>query len=404
MRRRFADEAVPAPGAEPAPNPLSTATVVHVITGLDMGGAELILARLTGAARRHRHVVVALGGDGAVGPRLRAAGISVHALGLSRGAALATGVPRLVGILRRERPAAIQGWLAHGNFVATIAHALTRSRAPLLWNVRQSLSDLAFEKRSTQMLIRFNARLSRRPVHILYNSNLGASQHEAIGYAPERRRIIANGFDLQRFAPSPERRRATRAALGIADREILVGLIGRFHPTKNHAAFLAAAARIAETEPDVRFLAAGPGVTADNPALATALADPRLAGRCLLLGPRDDVPALNNAMDIACNVSIGESFSNTLGEAMASGLPCVVTKSGDSALILGDGGIVCADAGPPAIAEAIGAMIRAGTEQRRRLGEIARARMEAGYSLETMVARYEDLYDEVLGRSQERRN
>jgi glycosyltransferase involved in cell wall biosynthesis len=376
-------------------------TVLHVITGLGMGGAELILARLTASARRHRHVVVSLGGEGAVGPLLRSAGIRVHVMNLGGVAALATAVPRLIRILRRERPEVIQGWLAHGNFAATVARAFARRDVPLLWNIRQSLSDLALEKRSTQGLIRFNARLSRKPSHILYNSSLSAGQHEAIGYAPERRRIIANGFDLQRFAPSPERRRATRASLGITDDQVLVGLIGRFHPTKNHSAFFAAAAAVAEAEPDVRFLAAGPGVTADNPALTAVIADPRLAGRCLLLGPRDDAPALNNAMDIACNVSIGESFSNTLGEAMASGLPCVVTDSGDSTAILGAGGLVCADAGPQAIAEAIGTMIRAGPEHRRQLGEFARARMESGYSLQTMVARYEDLYDEVLGPAQE---
>ena len=386
-------------GVEPASNPLSTATVLHVITGLNMGGAELALAQLAGSARRHGHVVVSLGGEGAVGPRLRAAGIPVHAMGLGRSAALATAIPRLVRILRRERPGAVQSWLAHGNFVATMAHAFARSKVPLLWNIRQSLSDLALEKRSTQMLIRFNARISRKPVFILYNSHLAATQHEMIGYASDRRRIIANGFDLRRFAPSAERRRATRASLGIADHEIVVGLVGRFHPTKNHAAFFAAASRIAETEPDVRFLFAGPGVTAGNPDLIATIADPRILERCLLLGLRHDLPALNNAMDIACSVSIGESFSNTLGEAMASGVPCVITNSGDSIHILGDGGIVCADSGPQAISDAVCAMIRAGPEHRRQRGEIARARMEARYSLETMVTHYEDLYDEVLGRS-----
>lgn len=395
MRRRVADK------REPLADPHATATILHIITGLDMGGAELSLARLTESARRHRHVVVSLGGEGVVGSRLKSAGISVHTMNLGGGSALAMAAPRLMRILRRERPAVIQGWLAHGNFAATMARALARLKAPLLWNIRQSLSDLALEKRATQHLIRFNARLSRKPVHILYNSTLSASQHEAIGYAPARRRIIANGFDLQRFMASPERRLATRASLGVADDQILVGLIGRYHPTKNHAAFFAAAARIAETEPAVRFLAAGPGVTADNPELASIIADPRLAGRCLLLGQRDDAPALNNAMDIACNVSIGESFSNTLGEAMASGLPCVVTDTGDSAAILGDSGIVCADPGADAVAAAIDAMVRAGPERRLRLGELARARMEAGYSLQTMVARYEDLYDEVLDRPQE---
>jgi glycosyltransferase involved in cell wall biosynthesis len=379
--------------------PAPSEAVVHLITGLGMGGAEMVLAQLARSARRHRHVVVSLGSEGYIGPQLEAAGISVCCLGLNRAAGLTTFVPRLARILHRERPRAIQGWLAHGNLVATIGRALSGFKVPLLWNVRQSLSDLAHEKRSTQMLIRFNARISNQPATIVYNSYLAAAQHEMIGYSPERRLIIANGFDLQRFAPSAERRRAARESLGIADEDILVGLIGRFHPTKNHAAFFAAASRIAETERNVRFLVAGPGVVLDNPDLRAMIPDPRILERCLLLGPRDDLPALYNAMDIACSVSLGESFSNTLGEAMASGVPCITTNSGDSARIVGDSGIVCADAGPQAIAAAICAMIRAGGAQRGQLGKIARARMEARYSLEAMLASYDNLYDEVPGRS-----
>lgn len=359
----------------------------------------MVLARLARSAKRHRHVVVSVGSEGYVGPQLEAAGVATFSLGLQGAAGLATMVPRLARILHRERARVIQGWLAHGNLAATLGRALSGFKAPLLWNVRQSLSDLALEKRSTQRLIRFNARLSRQPTFIIYNSHLAAAQHEMIGYAPDRRLIIANGFDLQRFAPSAERRRAARQSLGIADENILVGLIGRFHPTKNHAGFFAAASRIAETEPNARFLLAGPGVAADNPDLIATIPDPGILDRCLLLGPRHDLPALYNATDIACSVSLGESFSNTLGEAMASGVSCITTNSGDSAHILGDAGIVCADPGPQAITDAVRAMIRAGPVRRAQLGRLARAIMEARYSLDAMLASYENLYDEMLGRS-----
>lgn len=392
--------------AERAPPPSSPrgATVVHVITGLGMAGSELSLARLATAARRHRHVVVSLADEGAIGPQLASAGVRVHTLGMKGPLDVPRALYRLRRILRSERADIVQGWLAHGNFLATLAHGLPRSGAVLLWNIRQSLSDIALERRSTRALIRLNARLSRRPLHILYNSERSAAQHEAIGYAAEKRRLIPNGFDLARFAPSMERRRTTRSTLGIADDAPLVGLIGRFHPTKNHRAFLAAASEVLESHPEARFLLAGPGVTPDNPELRAMAGDARLRQRCLFLGARDDVHDLNNALDIACNVSVGESFSNTMGEAMASGIPCVVTDSGDSVAIVGDSGIVCADGGPEAIAAAIGTLIEAGVERRGALGEAARRRMEEMFSLETMVTRYEELYDDVLEKPHRREN
>ena len=385
----------------PVPNPLNEdphgrATVVHVITGLDVAGSELVLAQLVSGARRHRHVVVSLGSEGQIGARLRDKGIPVHALGLRFSNPL-PGFLRLLKILRAERARIVQGWLAHGNFAAALAQRLLGPDVRLLWTIRQSLSDLALEKRTTRAIIRLNARLSRRPTRIIYNSHLSACQHEAIGYAPERRLVVANGFDLERFRPSDPRRETMRRTLGFSNEEVVVGLIGRFHATKNHRTFFAAAARVLAAEPNARFLLAGTGVTTDNPALLAEVEDTAILECSRLLGTRDDVEALNNALDIACNVSIGESFSNAVGEAMASGVPCVVTETGDALQLVGDTGIVCTARDDRTIADAICRLIAQGEEPRRRLGARARSRMERNYSLEAMVAHYEDLYDATLG-------
>jgi glycosyltransferase involved in cell wall biosynthesis len=370
--------------------------ILHVITGLGRGGAETMLAKIVSGSAGYRHSVLSLTGKGEIGAQLEALGIRVDALDLDRRRRWIGALPRLRRIVREQRPDLIQGWLNHGNLAALVGKILAGAGAPAVWNVRQSLGDMRFDKWGTRQVIRINARLSRRPAAILYNSVAGARDHEALGYAPEKTVLIPNGFDLDRFRPQPSRRAEIRRSLGVGEDELLIGLIARFDPWKNHGAFFAAASSILARAPESRFLFAGHGIFADSPALRALIQDPLVLERSLLLGPRLDMPELNAALDIACNVSHGEGFPNTIGEAMAAAVPCVVSPTGDMPAIVGEGGVVAASAGPDDIAAAVLALIGEGSEGRARIGRAARERIAAHFSLPAIVARYETIYANLL--------
>jgi glycosyltransferase involved in cell wall biosynthesis len=370
--------------------------ILHIITGLGRGGAEAMLVKLIGASSRYRHDVLSLTGRGEIGAQLETSGASVDTLGLDRAAGWLPALPRLRALVRKRRPDLIQGWLNHGNLAALAGKILAGTGAPAVWNVRQSLLGMQFEKWQTRQVIRINARLSRRTAAILYNSAAGARDHEAIGYAPDKTVLVPNGFDLDRFRPQPDRRAEIRRSLGIGDDELLIGLVARFDPWKNHAAFFAAASAILARAPASRFLLAGDGMVADNPALRALIRDPLVLERSLLLGGRSDMPALNAALDIACNVSHGEGFPNAIGEAMASGVPCMVTAAGDMPAIVGETGVVASSSDPRDIADAVLALIDQGTEGRNLMGRAARERIAARFSLPTIVARYEAIYANLL--------
>ena len=370
--------------------------ILHIITGLGRGGAETMLAKLSLGGGRHEHEVVSLGEIGPIGGQLASEGVSVHALRMGGVAGGIAALPRLVRLVRASRPQIVQGWMNHGNLAATAAHAMAGDGAPaLVWNIRQSLSAPGCDGWLTNRIIRANARLSHRPARILYNSVAGAVDHEAIGYRSEKRRIIPNGFDIDRFLPSPAARATTRRALGVADEDVLIGLVARVDPWKNHAGFLAAAAELRREGRAPRFLLAGKGASSDNRDLLDLVARHGLKDHVLLLGERTDVPALTAALDIACIVSHGEGFPNALGEAMACGVPCVVTDVGDCRAIVGDAGIVCASGSAVDIAAAMARLVDAGGEKRAELGRQARARIERHYSLQAVVAQYDALYEEV---------
>jgi glycosyltransferase involved in cell wall biosynthesis len=146
---------------------------------------------------------------------------------------------------------------------------------------------------------------------------------------------------------------------------------------KDHAGFLRAAAIVAQDYPHARFVLAGTGISAKQPALAEGLKQNGLQGSLTLLGERSDIRRLNNAFDIGYSASaLGRRFFNPIGEAMASGVPCAVMDVGDSAYIVGDSGLVTPSREPQALANAIMHLIDMRRASRQQLGAKARKRIQ----------------------------
>jgi glycosyltransferase involved in cell wall biosynthesis len=146
----------------------------------------------------------------------------------------------------------------------------------------------------------------------------------------------------------------------------------------------------------------GRGVDDDNTELRRLIQESGLAGRTHLLGERDDVPRLTAALDVFSLSSYCESFPNVIGEAMACGVPCVVTDVGDASLIVEETGRVVPPRDPSALAGAWAEMIELGEERRAALGRAALARVRGLFPVKSVVRRYEALYESVLaGRTPE---
>lgn len=368
--------------------------VLHVITSLDPDGAQTMLLKLVSRSHgdRFRHAVVALRG-GSLARRFADLGVDVSIAGVSRPTSLPAAFFRLRRAVRAARPDVIHGWLAHGNVAAEAARALGAPRATVLWNVRDTNPDLHAKGFGPRAVPRLAGLLSRRPARVVNNSVESARVHtETLGYDPERWEIVPNGFDTSEFRPSPAARRAVREEIGVADGAPLVGLVKRYHADKGHGVFFDAAREIAATRPDARFLLAGRGTGRDNAAVLDELSARGLSDRFVLLGHRDDARRVHCALDVAVSSSETEGFPNTIGEAMACGVPCVVTDVGDSARLVGDTGSVVAPRDPSALAAAVGALLDLDASAREALGDRARERVEREYSLDAVVGLYERLY------------
>lgn len=367
---------------------LTQMDVLHVISGLGPGGAEHMLCRLVAATPHVSHRVLSLSGRGILSAALESSGAEI----IDRGSG-AKGVRGLARAMAGNSPDIIQGWMYHGNLTATLLKIRFPS-ASLIWGIRQSISLKQFTKPTTRILIGAQAIISKLPDVIVYNSLEAALGHEAGGFSSVRRELVANGFDVEIFAPDAAVRRTVRSDLGIADDEVVVGLVARWDPWKNHPGFLRVATLLSEEYPECRFIMLGKGIDWSNVELVSLIGD-SLRERVILLGDRRDVQAINNAFDVACNVSHGEGFPNAVGEAMACGRMCVVTPVGATESLIGDCGVVAASTSDSDILDALRMAVALSPAEREEAGSRARARIEKHYAIEAVAQEYLKLYSRL---------
>lgn len=371
--------------------------IVLIITNLATGGAETMLLKLLQQIDRSRFTptVISLIGLGEVGPKIQALNIPVHSLNMSRGVPNPLVVLRLAKLLRQLQPDVVHTWMYHADLLGGLAARLAGFRK-VIWCIRHSNLSKTENKRSTLWVVKACALLSHRvPVQIISCSQRAKEVHAAVGYAADKLHVIPNGFDLSHFVPDVAARASVRAELGLAADVSLVGLIARFDSQKNHCGFVEAAAQVHAQMPDVHFVLAGTGVDAANIALNSAIAVKGLQARMHLLGRREDVPRLMASLDVLASSSHGEAFPNVLGEAMACGVPCVVTDVGDSAEIVGDTGCVVAAGDMVGLARGLVDVLSYPPEQKTVLGEQARVRVAARYEIGHVARLYEAFYERV---------
>jgi len=371
--------------------------LLHVITGLGTGGAEAMLLKLVSTLQPPDVVseVVSLSGGGPTGEKLLAVGVPVRELGMRRARAGPGDVARLARWTRQARPDLVQTWMYHADLVGGLAARL--AGVPVVWGIRQGNLDPQFNRWSSLATAALCASLSRvLPARIVVCSENASVAHGAFGYSRDRMVVIPNGFDVECLRPDPRARRSMRAELRVPDSALLVGLAARFDPQKDHRTFLRAAGRVHARHPEARFALCGDGIDSGNSTVRGWVEEAGLGEACHLLGRRDDVPRFFAGLDVAVSSSSGEGFPNVVGEAMACGVPCVVTDVGDSAFLVGKTGVVVPPCEPEALATAISTVLSESVAARSARGMAARERIERKFALPVVAARYRRLYEEVL--------
>ena len=356
--------------------------IVHIITGLQIGGAEMMLCRLLEAmdSTAFSCHVVCLGPRGPLAERVEKSGATLTCLGIGNIFSLASGSWRLVSYLRKMRPDAVHTWMYHADLLGGLAAKFGGRRPPVAWSLHHSHAAGGM-KRSTQLIVHLLARLSRWiPQSIVSCSQASMEAHQNLGYDSSKFDLIFNGADASVFQPDSEARASLRAELGISEQAPLIGFVGRNVPVKDLPTFVKAAALTLRVRPDAHFLLCGPQMEA--PAIPNVH----------ILPFRPDVHRIYPSLDLLALTSLSEACPMALIEAMACGVPCTSTAVGDAAYIIDDPAAISPVGDAEAIAQAWLARLASNEIQRNQIASAVRQRAQALFSLETCVHRYQTLY------------
>ncbi len=373
--------------------------ITHIITTLDRGGAETMLAKLAGnlASRGglEQHVIC-LGPEGRLVSELLQSGIGVTCLGMQKRIQDLLAIAKLFSILRRQKPDIVQTWLYHADMLGSLA-ALTLGIDRLAWNLR--CSEMIFsESQTTKILVYLLARMSRLPKGIVSNSAAGRRHHQKLGYRPRMWKVIPNGFDTKRFCPNLKAGLAFRKQHGIALDSMVIGMLARFDQMKDYTTFFKAVAMISPRPKVKKFavVCAGQGVDKSNKVLENIISDLGLTGNVHLLGYCAEPESFFQALDIHVLASKGEGFPNVVGEAMSCGVPCIASDVGDVKQLLGNHGKVFAPGDSHGLAAHLMNYIDLDRSARKKIGTDARQRIIDHFSIDRVADQYLEFYESLL--------
>lgn len=365
--------------------PVRRLHVVHVLHSLDVGGTENgVVNLMTALDEGFRHTVIAMTSVGRTAARLPA-GVTTIALGKRVGIDLHA-LTRLAALLRRLKPDIVhsRNW---GAFDAVLAGRLAGAPVIVHGEHGREASDPWGLNGWRNRLRRCSAPLVNRFVTV--SCDLRRWLVETVGIPATKVETIHNGVDVNRF--SEEARDAGRRALGLPPGVTVIGTVGRLDPVKDQLGLIEAFARLDHRGRTLALVIVGEGPCRTS--LETRAQQPDVAGRVHLFGERSDVPLLLKGVDIFALPSIAEGISNTVLEAMATGLPVVATRTGGNPEVVEDGvtGALVPVGDRQALARALEAYV-ADPYLMTTHGKAGRQRATQEFGLERMAGCYRHLY------------
>ena len=308
--------------------------LLFVTTGLGTGGAEAMLVRIISHFKYEDYEMhlVNLSFERDRSKCLEDCGVEIHFAPLKRPIIALIRFFKLRRSLQNRDLKAIIGWMYTGNLVAFFLRSYFSKKTRLIWSVRQSLDFWEGNKTTTKCIIWFNSKLSGLVDCVLFNSHLSSVQHQKFGFQGDNHVVVANGFELPSYVKVAESHAKQRKQIGINGSEILLGVVGRFHPVKGHR-LLSEAWQLVKTEKPELTSSVYLCVVGDK--VPEGWHDQDLFRDNVYLFDKDsDAISLMCAFDGLILPSYAEAFPNVVGEAMSVGLPVIASDVGDVELIL----------------------------------------------------------------------
>lgn len=368
--------------------------IVHIIIGLNVGGAELMLKRLVLHSQetgQFQHSVISLTDTGAIGLDLQDQGIEVYSLGMTS----LTSIPRiflgLKKLLKKIRPDVVQTWMYHADFLGGLA-AKSLGIKNIIWGIRTTDVSQGASKQTVH-LSKLCAKLSYYiPTTIVCAAHVSKDYHVGIGYDKSKMIVIPNGFDIEALSSTNVDGLNVREQVGLSADDTVIGSVGRFNPVKNQKLFVDVAATLLKDFPDLKFMLVGRDNTTENQELMSWIKKCDIADSFRLLGQRSDVNKCLRAMNIFCLHSKTEGFPNVVGEAILADTPCIAVNVGDVAVLLDEESIATSN-DVAGISSAIQNYLKYPKDKLKEKSDKNRENVITKYAIEVVLNKFHALYN-----------
>jgi len=327
--------------------------VLHIITGLNKGGAETLLCNLCEYDNQFKHTIISLSDIKDFDLSFSKKNIKVFSLNFQDGKIKISGIYKLYRLIKKFNPDIVQTWMIHADFIGGIVARLAGIKN-IFWGVHHTILLPGKVKFSTIFILKCNAFLSNFvPKKIIYCAEKSRLIQESIGFNKSKGLVIQNGYNIKNFSQNDILRKDFRNELGCSDNDFLIGHVGSYHPLKDQSSLIDALAFLNKKGFEYSAVLVGKNLDNNNHDLVSKIRENGLTDHIILLGERNDIPAVMNGIDLFVLSSLSEAFPNVLNEAMACGTPCVTTNVGDASLIVDNTGWVVPPKDPKAIANAV---------------------------------------------------
>ena len=372
-------------------------TVVHVIAGLGIGGAERILVDVVRAQvlRNYEIKVVNFLADEAHAEELRLMGIDVVSLGYcwrgGRVVGAIKGVLYLFWLFARYKPDIVHTWLYYADVIGGLVAKIFGLR--VIWGIFTGNIESQFLTWNTRVFFKLCARLSSFiPSAVVSVSASGRRSHVAAGYQQKKICFVPTGFSVPDSSVEQQ-----EGQYDFRDsRKVVIGMLGRISKEKDHDLLIRAVGQLQKDDSEVELrLAGGIGVLQDNEELVHCLKREKVWESTQLLGRVSDVPTFLQSLDVFCLITNSEGFPTVVGEAMACGKMCIVSDAGDSRILLGDARQLVPRGGLDHLVTRLRWAVGLGKSGRATVGRQNRARIEKHFAEMRMMNRYHRLYQHV---------
>jgi glycosyltransferase involved in cell wall biosynthesis len=374
--------------------------ILFIIRSLNLGGAERQLVNVAVGLknRGHQVSVVIFYPGGPLYEELDAANVPVFVLDKKGRWDIFSFYFSLGRVVKSVKPDIIHGYTGVPNMLTLFSKPF-HSPAKVVWGVRASFLDLSKYDWLARVLYKFECFLSRFPDLIISNSQSGAEHAQSNGFPGSKMGVVYNGINIQNFKPDECERLRIRHLFNIAEDAVLVGCVGRMDYMKGHPVFIDAMTQLVVNHDNVYACSIGNGEKSYVESLKKKVMNSGLADRFFWETAQSNIASYMNAFDLLVSPSFGEGFPNVIAEAMACGVPCVVTDVGDSAFLVGECGMVVPPHDSVALAQALDEMLRQLSQHQNNFTRCARERIVENFTIDKLVDNTEASLSVIIAKS-----